>query len=172
MSKHKIVVREGVDWAAIKLDYMHSALEPMALAKKYDVPPATMRQRVKRGGWAAERHSHVTQVTAQAHGILTAEKVSELTQWNADDLRIARALRAQIAASIKVAQDRKAPLSASELRALAGAAEQAQKMGRLALGVSTENLGLGGTGGQGPIQTAAVPMDAYIAARKQALADF
>ena len=58
------------------------------------------------------------------------------------------------------------------MASLSSTLERLQKVGRLAMGASTENNAHSGIGGAPPIITAAVPLDAYLAAREQALKDF
>ena len=51
-----------------------------------------------------------------------------------------------------------------DLRALAGTAEVAQRMGRLALGANTENVGHAGIAGH-PIEVTSIPVEVYLEAR-------
>ena len=68
-----------------------------------------------------------------ASAIITESRTDDLAKFNADDLKMARAIRA------KAAQMMQTATTPSQLQALAAAVDKAQKVGRLALGASTEN---------------------------------
>lgn len=123
----------ATDWAALKVEYVNSSLQYKELADKHGLKEGTVRQRANREKWAEERNALSRAVTQTAQSKLTEDRTDELTKFNEDDLKMARAIRA------KAARLMSNDLSAQELRALAGAVDVAQKVGRLALGASTEN---------------------------------
>ena len=84
-------------------------------------------------GTVEERHALSRVVTERASQDLTLARSDDLAKFNADDLRMARAIRA------KAAQMMARVNFPADLRALASAVDTAQKIGRLALGASTEN---------------------------------
>lgn len=123
----------ATDWQAIKLEYVNSPLSLKEIAEKHDLKDATVRQRAHREDWEAERHALSQSVTQAAQEQLTDDRANQLAKFNEDDLRMARAIRAKAASMIKELDN------PSALRAVAGAADLAQRIGRLALGAETEN---------------------------------
>lgn len=130
------------DWTALKLEYVNGSMSLRELADKHDIKSAGVMKRAASEGWDDERKQISAKVSAEAQAILDEQRPNELARFNEDDLRVAKAIRSQVATHISKAQQDKRVLSANELRTLAGAAEAAQKMGRLALGVTTNNTGL------------------------------
>lgn len=124
----------ATDWQAIKLEYINSPLSLKDIAEKHGLKDATVRQRAHREDWEQERHALSQSVTQAAQEQLTDDRTNQLAKFNEDDLRMARAIRAKAASMMK---DVNRP---SELRAIAGAADIAQRIGRLALGAETENI--------------------------------
>ena len=170
-AKGKVV--KSADWPALKLEFVNGVMSTADLALTHRLTKAAVQGRVARGKWMAERQRLSAAVSATTQETLTQSRRSELAEFNASDLKMAKALRGLVAGRITKAQrEGAAPLSSVELRALASTAESAQKMGRLALGASTDNHGIGGPGGEGPVAVTAVPMDDYLKARTQAMADF
>lgn len=123
----------ATDWTAIKLEYVNSPLNLKEIAEKHDLKDSTVRQRAHREDWEAERHALSQSVTQAAQEQLTDDRANQLAKFNEDDLRMARAIRAKAASMIKELDN------PSALRAVAGAADLAQRIGRLALGAETEN---------------------------------
>ena len=123
----------ATDWQAIKLEYINSPLSLKEIAEKHDLKDATVRQRAHREDWEQERHALSQSVTQAAQEQFSNDRISQLAQFNEDDLRMARALRAKAASMLRNLE------TPSELRAVASATDLAQKIGRLALGAETEN---------------------------------
>ena len=86
--------------------------------------------------------------------------VSELAAADAPLTRVARRLGV-------VGEE----IGSSELRMLASAAEAAQRMGRLALGASTDNIGHPVSPGSDPEEFRDIPVDEYLRARARAIED-
>ena len=122
----------AIDWTAIKTEYINGAEYP-ALAKRHKIKEATLRQRASRNKWSQERQKASQAVTTKATAVLVESRAEQLANFNADDVRVAKAIRAKAAKLLQAAT------TPHELRALAGAFDSAQKIGRLALGASTEN---------------------------------
>ena len=155
----------AADWTAIRLAYVNGGLSMRQLAERFGVKAAGLMKRAAKEGWEAERQQNSAKVSTAAQLLINEERPSELAAFNQGDLQISKALRSMVAKQISSAQQEKgARLSAAELRALASAAEAAQRMGRLALGANTENVGHAGIAGQ-PIEVASVPVEAYLQAR-------
>lgn len=139
----------ATDWNALELEFVNGAMTYGELAQKHGLKEGTVRQRANRNEWVEKRNALSQSVTSKAQENLSEKRVDELTQFNQDDLKVAVALREQISKAILIKGEE---LSPQELRALAGAHEAAQRVGRLALGATTENTGLSSPKG-GPIQT-------------------
>lgn len=123
----------ATDWAAIKVEYVNSALTYGELAERHGIKAGTVRQRANREGWNDSRNAVSQFVTVTATEQITENRVDELTKFNAEDLATAKAIRNKAIEMMGLVD------SPSDLRALAGAVDVAQKVGRLALGASTEN---------------------------------
>ena len=123
----------AVDWSALRIEYVNSALQYKELAEKHGLKEGTVRQRANRERWGEARNAASRAVTEKAGAVLTTSRADELARFNEDDLKMARAIRA------KAARMMSEDMRPNDLRALAGAVEAAQKVGRLALGASTEN---------------------------------
>jgi hypothetical protein len=128
----------AADWAAIRVEYVSGAETFGKIAKRHGVKEATVRQRANREGWQDQRAAASRAVTQKAEAILGDARVDEMTKFNEDDLRMARALRAKAAGMLA-----KGALSPADLRSLASTVETAQKVGRLALGAITDNVVVG-----------------------------
>lgn len=126
----------AANWPALRVEYVNSALTFGELAKKHGLKEGTVRQRANREGWVVERNAASRAVTAKAEATLGLSRAEELAKFNADDLKMARAIRAKAAQMMAKANN------PADLRALAGAVDTAQKVGRLALGATTENKGV------------------------------
>lgn len=124
----------ATDWAALKVEYINSALTYGELADRHGIKAGTVRQRANREGWNDSRNAVSQFVTVTATEQITENRVDELIKFNAEDLATAKAIRNKAIAMMDGIE------SPSDLRALAGAIDVAQKVGRLALGASTENV--------------------------------
>lgn len=158
------------DWAALRLAFVNGSMPLAELARTFGLNEATVRSRAHRDGWQKSRNETQRAATAQAQAALTSSRADALRDFNEVDLRLAKALRSMVARRLTSAAD--GLLSAADLRRLASAAAEAQRIGRLALGVSTDNHGHGGPGGDGPVPLAAVPLPEYTAALQRAIEAF
>lgn len=175
-------MRKGIDWAALRLEYINGAMTMAELAAAHGIKDGTLRQRVNRDraegdDWHEARNALSRAVTAEAQNRLGALRVDALAEFNQADLDLAVAIRERakemLDSGVTTQDDGEAAgLTSRDLNAIAKAAESAQKIGRLALGVSTENLGHGGPGGEGPIAHASLTPAEYAQALKEALAAF
>lgn len=123
----------SADWTAIRLEYINGSMSQRELADKHGINPAGLMKRASKEGWEAERQQKSAEVSRASQEQITEDRVNVLIKFNEDDLRMARAIRAKAASMIKNLE------TPSELRAVAGAADLAQRIGRLALGAETEN---------------------------------
>ncbi len=136
----------ATDWKALRLEYVNGSMTYAELAAKHGIKEGTVRQRANRDvpTWAEARNALSRSVTETAQAQITEKVIDELTKFNEDDLKVAKALRSQVAQHVKQAQEAKKPIAVGELRSLASAMETAQRIGRLALGATTENTGISG----------------------------
>lgn len=137
----------ATDWSALELEYVRGSMSYKELGDKHGIKEATVRQRSNRHDWSQKRHELSQKLEAAAQAEHIDKRVDELVKFNEDDLKVARAIRAKIARKISASDE----LSANDLRALAGAHEAAQRVGRLAMGATTENTGMSAPNG-GPVQ--------------------
>ena len=122
----------AADWPAIKNEYM-AWVDYASLSAKYGVREGTIRQRAHRDKWSDARGEMSRRVTEAALEKSTEDRAALLAQFNEDDIKVARALRAKAAQMLGDAD------SPSDMRALSGVFETAQRIGRLALGAETQS---------------------------------
>ena len=162
----------GRKYADIRAEFIGGKMTLRDLADKHGVGYDALRKVAARQEWMDERHKVSQKVTSEAVNVAIQTRVSELAQFNADDLRMAKALRGMAAKIINESQQQGGKkLTIGELGQIARLVGDAQKIGRLALGASTDNHELTGAG-QGPIQVSDVPLDEYKAAIKKALEEY
>jgi hypothetical protein len=157
----------------LKVEFINGKMSLRELAEAHGVKYDALRQVAARGEWMDERHRASQIVTATAIDSQIKTRVSELSQFNKDDLQMAKAIRASAARILTESSqpvDGRPPkkLTLGELGQLARVVSDAQKIGRLALGASTDNHELTGAAG-GPVQLSDVPLAEYEAALKKAL---
>lgn len=128
----------SADWTTIRTAYVHGSDSMRELAEKHGIKAAGLMRRAANEGWDEERKRHSATISKAASEVITVSQVDELARFNADDLKMARAIRA------KAARMMADTLTPQDLRAIAGAVDAAQKVGRLALGASTENKDIRG----------------------------
>lgn len=153
------------DWPALRREYVNGSLQLKELAEKHGLKAGTVRVRAHREDWESERNAVLHAVTQVAQARLTEDRATALAKFNEDDVKVARAIRAKAASMLSTV---KGP---ADLRALAAAMGEAQKIGRLALGATTDNTGLSDPNG-GPIPLTNVPVTEYLKARAQVLQDY
>ncbi len=143
-----MTTKQKADWLIIKAEYVNGTESVTDVAKRHNVSQAAANKRATREKWSEERLEKSKIVQKKADERLSAVRTEELAKFNEDDLLVARTIRSQVAAVINKAREAKRDLDAKELRSLAGAAEAAQRIGRLALGASTQNSEVFGKDGQ------------------------
>lgn len=159
------------DWVAVRIAYVHSTLSLSQVAEDYGINRKAVEGRCEREGWVALRRQAQESMGAAVAARIAAEKTEELAAWNQNDIRVAKSLRQQIAKAVNDANAIAGePLSARDIRALAGAAVDMQKMGRLALGATTENTGVSSPEG-GAVAVESVTPAEYKAALREVLGE-
>lgn len=156
---------------ALRVEFINGAMTLKELADAHGVNYAGLRKAASRGEWMAERNSLSHKVTSEATQAVTEARITELAEFNQDDLKMAKALRGLAAQAINRAQAQKQNLTLDDVKKVASIVSEAQKIGRLALGASTDNHELTGPK-QGPIQVSNVPIEDYKAALKEVLQDY
>lgn len=150
------------DWATLKAEYLKGSMSLRELAAQKGISPGTMTARASRDGWEAERSQKQSETVSKAVAKHEAKVVDELAKFNEDDLKIAKALRSKAAALLKTTS------SPMALRSLASTFDVAQKMGRLALGATTENAGVSSPQG-GPVATTNMTPEEFKQAAREVL---
>ena len=125
----------ATDWVKLRTEYVTSSITQRELAEKHGIKAAGVMARAApaREGWDELRKQESAKVSKAVLEASVPDRANEMEKFNADDLRMARAIRA------KAAQMMAGTTTPQDLSALARAVDVAQKVGRLALGVSTEN---------------------------------
>ena len=131
----------ATDWAKLRSEYITTSITMRELADKHGIKAAGVMRRAANEYWEAERKQESAKVSSAVINASAEVRVAELDKFNADDLKMARAIRA------RAAQMMATVTSPQDLRAIAGAVDAAQKVGRLALGVSTNSNEITGKDG-------------------------
>lgn len=131
----------ATDWAKLRSEYITTSITLRELADKHGIKAAGVMRRAANEYWEAERKQESARVSRAVINASAEVRVAELDKFNADDLKMARAIRA------RAAQMMADVTSPQDLRAIAGAVDAAQKVGRLALGVSTNSNEITGKDG-------------------------
>lgn len=150
--------------------YVQSNKTLAEIASEFGIHHSGVEKRSVREGWTDERQKLADSVRQIAASELVSVRAKELAKLNEDNLRVARAVQGQIGRHLQEAQQNKQLIASRELRQLAGALAEVQKVARLALGATTENHEL--TGGNTPIPVTSVPMEEWKAALRQAINDY
>jgi hypothetical protein len=140
---------DKIDWQTIDREYIQGSETIGQIAVRHGLLENTVKRHSNRHKWSVKRLEFQARAEAKAQTLAIKDRAKQLSSFNDDDLKVARALRARVARRLSV-QDKE--LNSGELRQLAASAEAAQRIGRLALGASTDNFGHGGPGGEGPVQ--------------------
>lgn len=126
----------ATDWTALKLEYVHGTDTMRSLADKHKIKAAGVMARAVKEGWDVARKQEQAKASTIANASLGDLRAIQLAEFNEADLKMAKNLRAMVTKQIQKSQG---DLEPAQIRALAGAASEAQRIGRLALGAETEN---------------------------------
>jgi len=129
---------QPVTFADIRLEYIMSSSTLADLAEKHGASMSTLMKRSASEGWEVERKNQAERIFAQAQEAAMSERAKALKDFNDADLGLSRALRSMVAKQINDARQTNANIDPKDLRALASTAAEAQRIGRLAMGVDTE----------------------------------
>ena len=125
--------KTDTDWNALRLEYINGTLSLRDLARKHGLSESTVGNRAVRHKWEQDRERLRTEAITVAQEKLTEEHIDKLSEFNAEDIKAAEAIRKKAYELLPFTTDN------AGLRALAGALAEAQKIGRLALGAETAN---------------------------------
>ena len=141
----------GDKYAALRAEFVAGMMSVAELARAHDTPEKPLQLAATRQGWQALRAERIkNEETARRNAEIAAitdaaenaaqERVQAREDANRRHRELAGAINGEIARAIKAARQAGEPTSASNIRALAGALESAQRVERLALGMNTETL--------------------------------
>lgn len=123
----------ATDWTKLRIEYVTSSITLRELAEKHGIKAAGVMRRAANEQWESVRKQESAKVIMASLSASVPERASELEKFNAEDLALANLIRAKARDMLDDAA------SPSDLKALSGAIDTAQKVGRLALGAATEN---------------------------------
>jgi hypothetical protein len=138
----------ATDWAALQVEYVHGTMTMRDLADTHKIKAAGVMRRGANEKWDTKRKQESARVIKVSGDKLGEYRVDELVEFNETDLKIAKAMKHQISVHISTAQKSNMAMSPTDIRTLMSAHESAQRVGRLALGVSTENSQVTGLHGK------------------------
>lgn len=141
----------ATNWDAIRAEYVAGKSSIKRLAEKHKVSESGLEKRAERGKWSEARRNLSESVISGADAKIAEVRVDELAEFNAADLKIAKAMRSQIAGHLRAAQIKTSLLNPNDIAILMRAQESAQRVGRLALGMATTSSELTGKDGA-PLQ--------------------
>lgn len=125
------------DWAMLEAEYINDpTASTTTLSKKYGIPTGTLSCRMSRDKWLEKRQAKSLKIKEASIENATLTQIEKASQFCSADLKVSEAIRE------KIAQKLSEELTANELNSLSQAADKAQKIGRLALGLTTNNEGL------------------------------
>jgi uncharacterized protein YjcR len=136
-----------VDWDGIKIAYIEGASYE-ELSDSYGVNISTLRNRGSRGKWTEERDSVRLQAIERAKAAMLESRAEQLIKFDDDILKMTKVIINRCAVIIKKKDEKIAP---NDLSNIMNTVRNAQHVGRLALGATTENRGVSSPNG-GPVQ--------------------
>jgi len=115
------------------------------LSKKYNIPSVTLYRKSQSGDWKNQKKIYKENLQFEIDNAKQKKLANEAKEFDSNSLKIAKALQSEIVALLqKSNQQRKQGVnkpyfSPSALNSLGMALQTCQRVGRLALGESTEN---------------------------------
>ena len=143
--------RPSVDWEQLFVDWLDSGLHKRKFLEQYGLNYKSSNVKKKTRGWNSKnRDSIVKAVKARDVEIVEPNRVDSVyqmvMQWRAGlaelDYTACRRVRDLVLKRITQLEAKDAVYDALELRRLASAIAEIQRVQRLALGMSTENVGV------------------------------
>lgn len=146
-------------WDHIKVEYINGNKTLKELAKREKISYASISQAAAREGWTEERNRLINSVSEKTFEIQVDTRVQKIKKFNDDCLKIANNLLAGASKVLNV-EVRKDPPSAVRLTRIAKTVKEAQYIGRLAMGISTENIAQSINQGEVEIKSTMEPKEA------------
>lgn len=143
-SKHSPIKNEGVDWEAARLEYVTTHITLEGCAEKFGVKGAAMRRRARDGKWEQERADYRSKFLEQTTQSKIENAAARLAQWNEETFIHAGLLREAARRQFQYQTENgwrfREDATSKSIQAAAAAHVAADKLARLALGASTENV--------------------------------
>jgi hypothetical protein len=133
--------RAGIDWGATMLEYVTTDVSLRDVAAKLGCNVHAVERRSALDGWSAARDKFRAQVGHRAQALQVETRAHKLKAWNDSDLQIAKAIRGQTTRAFNLAAQA-GTADINTLRSIAAVIESTQRIGRLALGATTDNQGM------------------------------
>jgi len=144
--------RLDVDWQVIKSAYVSSNKSLATIAQEFAITPDAVEAQCTRGKWVAERRKLQEAADRELAAKAVALKLKALDEMNNNDVILSKAIKAQVSLKLQSSSVKDengnvigTNLNPRDIAALSTAHGNAQKAGRLAIGLSTENNAFAGT---------------------------
>ena len=129
-----------------------------SLCKKYQISKTTLFRHAKEDSWRDQKDDYLTKLNRKLDTKRQKELLEESTKIDKSSISIAKAILVTIGQQLaKHQQDTnegKRGINANNIHSLANAALTAQKVAKLALGESTNNVNINATINEQPLQQA------------------
>lgn len=132
--------RKGIDWVSVMQDYITTDVSLRDVAATLGCNVHAVERRSALDGWSAARDKFRAQVGRRAQELQVETRAHKLKDWNDNDLKIAKAIRGQTIRAFNLAAQA-GTADINTLRNMASVIESTQRIGRLALGATTDNQG-------------------------------
>lgn len=130
-----------VDWSVIESLYINdNTTTHQQLADRFNKPLGTIKNRATKGKWLEKRNLKQANVIQKATEKATKSQIEIASKFNEDDIKLSQLLKSKVVGLLNSDND----LTPTELNACANTLATSQKIGRLALGLSTDNSMLSG----------------------------
>lgn len=141
-------------WAVLEAEYVNGSMSVRELATSKGVSEPALEKRAQLGKWSEKRRVASVEIGKAASKSAAQLQLDELEAFNKADLALAKNLRALVNAQIRKVLDKAKQaglempdMKATDIRTLASAGAEIQRIGRLALGAATENQQVTGKDG-------------------------
>jgi hypothetical protein len=132
--------RKGIDWVSVMQGYITTDVSLRDIAAKLGCNIHAVERRSALDGWSAARDKFRAQVGHRAQALQVETRAHKLKDWNDNDLKLAKAIRGQATREFNRAAQ-SGTVDINTLRNVASVIESTQRIGRLALGATTDNQG-------------------------------
>lgn len=132
-------VRKRRKYEHIRVEYINGTLSIGELAKRHGIKYSHLQATASRERWTESRNEILDRINEITYKNQIDERVKKIKKFNDDCVKLANNI---LAASAKILNEeiKKEPPSAVRINRVARTIREAQMIGRLSLGVSTENI--------------------------------